>query len=105
MSRREWLLAGAASICGLAIAYVDTRPQLDDTGVIVAALTLLAAVAALIGRHRPWLWAILAGVWVPLLEITGGGRPEALVALVFAGLGAAAGNALASALGSTSVAS
>jgi hypothetical protein len=98
MSRRSWLLAVAVTLAGMAIAYVDTRPRFDDTGVIVAAVTLLAALAALLGRRRPWLWALLSGIWVPLLEISGGGQPESLVALVFAGLAAAAGYALAAAV-------
>lgn len=98
MSRRSWLLAVVVTLAGMAIAYVDTRPRFDDTGVIVAAVTLLSAVAALLGRRRPWLWALLSGLWVPLLEISGGGQPESLVALLFAGLGAAAGYALAAAV-------
>jgi uncharacterized membrane protein len=86
------LVAGALAIIGgLAIAYMDSRPGYDDTGVAAVLLISVAAVAAAIGGTRPWLWAILVGAWTPLIEIPGGGSTGSALALVFAGLGAAVG--------------
>jgi hypothetical protein len=75
----------------VAIAYLDSRPGYDDTGVTAVALIALAAVAAAIAGTRPWLWAILVGVWTPVLEIPAGGSTGSLLALAFAGAGAGVG--------------
>ena len=86
------LIAGAlALIGGLAIAYMDSRPGYDDTGVTAVLLISVAAIAAAIGGTRPWLWAILVGAWTPIIEIGSGGSTGSLLALVFAGAGAAVG--------------
>ena len=49
--------------------------------------------AGLSGRW-PWLWAMLIGAWVPVLEIGGRAGPASLAALLIAGVGAAGGYAL-----------
>ncbi len=43
---------------GLAIAWMDTRPNWDDTGITAGALLLTAGLAALAGV-LPWVAAIL----------------------------------------------
>jgi hypothetical protein len=85
------IATGVALAAGISIAAVDSRPGWDDTGLTVGALLVCAAVAAAIGGSRPWLWAILVGAWLPLLEVPASGSPDSLVALAFAGLGALAG--------------
>ena len=44
---------------GVAIAWVDTRPTWDDTGVTAGALLAASGIGAL-GGLRPWLAAALA---------------------------------------------
>ena len=83
---------------GAAIAYVDSRPTWDDTGITVGALVLSASISAAVAGRRPWLWALLVGVWTPLVEITASGQLASLVALGFAGAGALIGYAVARAL-------
>ena len=86
------LIAGAlAVIGGLAIANIDSRPGYDDTGVTAVLLISVAAIAAAIGGTRPWLWAVLVGAWTPIFEISSGGSTGSLLALAFAGAGAAVG--------------
>ena len=80
-----------AIAAGAGIAFVDSRPGFDDTGVTAAALLAAAALAAALAARRPWLWAVLVGAWVPVLEIPATGSPAPLVALAFSGVGAAAG--------------
>jgi hypothetical protein len=70
---------------------MDSRPGYDDTGVTAVLLISVTAVAAAIGGTRPWLWAILVGAWTPIIEISSGGSTGSLLALVFAGAGAAIG--------------
>jgi len=86
------MVAGALAITGgLAIAYMDSRPGYDDTGVTAVLLISVAAVAAAIGGTRPWLWAVLMGAWTPLIEISSTGSTGSVLALAFAGAGAAVG--------------
>jgi hypothetical protein len=83
-----------ALIIGIAIGWLDSRPGWDDTGVTAGLLVLGAALVAAIDGRRPWLWAILVGAPLPILEASaapGGVAPLALVALLFATIGATFG--------------
>jgi hypothetical protein len=92
---REPLLAVVAVGVGVAVAWVDSRPAWDDTGITaVSLLGASAAIAALSGR-RPLVWALLVGVWTPVLEIPASGDPAALLALGFAFAGSLIGWGLA----------
>jgi hypothetical protein len=62
----HWVLLGAAIALGVAIAWVDSRPHWDDTGITAGSLLLSAGLLGLIGPRRPWLWALGIGLWVPL---------------------------------------
>ncbi len=66
--RRFWsqaaLLVLAISI-GLAIAWIDSRPHWDDTGITAGSLLLSAGLLGLIGPRQPWLWALGIGIWIP----------------------------------------
>lgn len=78
---------------GLAIAYVDSRPNWDDTGITAMAVFVSCAVCGAVWPGRPWLWALAVGVWIPLLAIVTSGNFGSLIALVFAFAGAYAGMA------------
>lgn len=57
----------AASVAlGLAIAWVDSRPNWDDSGITAGALLLSSGLLGLIAPRRPWRWALALGVWIPL---------------------------------------
>ena len=97
MGRRDAVLALATTAIGLTIGYFDSQPTWDDTGITVALILLVSAMAAGFSRRRPWLWALLIGAWVPIFEITGRSGAASLLALLVAVVGAAAGYALAKA--------
>jgi hypothetical protein len=83
-------LAGALAY-GAFLAWMDSSPGWDDTGITVG-LVLLGAAA--FGAMRPsWAWAsaLAIGGWIPLVEIPGTGNAGALAALAFAFAGAYAG--------------
>jgi hypothetical protein len=83
----------AASAIGLGIAAVDSRPGFDATGVTVGLLVAAAAGFSAAARTRPWLWALLIGIWTPLLEVPAGGGPAPVAALAIAAAGALVGYA------------
>ena len=65
----ETLLLIAGAVLGGAIAYVDSRPTWDDTGITVLALFAAGAVLGLIRPKRAWKWGLAVGIWLPLVEI------------------------------------
>jgi hypothetical protein len=79
---------------GALIAYLDSRPGWDDTGVTALALLLSCGLLGAAGPRRTWAWALAVGLWVPALGITLSGNFGSLLALPFAFAGAYAGAAL-----------
>lgn len=78
----------AALAAGLVLAWIDTRPSFDDTGVLVA-LLIIAGVGVAILDGAPstgvaWLLGLLVGGPTPIVEVLNGGQAASLVALVFA---------------------
>ena len=88
---RSWALAAVALVAGLWLASIESRPGFDDTGVMVGLLLVVPAVVAAVAGRRPWLWALLVGGPIPLVEVASTGSMAPLAALVVAGLGAAIG--------------
>lgn len=80
---------------GVLIALADSSPGWDATGVTASALVLAGGTAAYLGHSRPSLWILLVGLPTPVIEIAGSGATGSLLALVFAGFGAAIGLAIA----------
>jgi hypothetical protein len=82
---------------GLGIAFIDSRPTWDDTGLTVFALLVSAGLFGLVQPGRPWLWALAIGIWIPLgavLRSHSIGSIMTLAVLVFPLAGAYAGMAL-----------
>lgn len=63
------ILLALAVVAGLFIAYVDSRPTWDDTGITAGAIVLSAGLLTLLGYRRPWLIALAVGLWLPIYEI------------------------------------
>ena len=85
---RQTLLLIVACGVGLMIAYIDSRPNWDDTAVTVFALCLFSALFAALEPRRPWLWALAVAGWNPLFGLARRGDPTLLVVLLFGLVGA-----------------
>jgi HAAS len=91
---RARLLLPLGLVLGLALAFVDSRPAWDDTGVSAFAVLACCGLLGLVEPARPTLWAAAVGVWFPLFALLEHRSLAASLALVFA-LGGAWGGRLA----------
>lgn len=93
MHDKKWLLVlvPLAILIGLGIAYLDSRPNWDDTAVLVAALLLVSALFGALFPRWPWLWALAIGAWIPLNAIVASQDFMMLIVLVFPFMGAYSG--------------
>ena len=80
MFDRFVLLAGI--MMGIAIAYVDSRPTWDDTGVTACALMVAGGVCGLVAPRRPWRYALAVGVWIAVFALSRSASAAALVMLI-----------------------
>lgn len=85
------ILLAVAVVSGLFIAYVDSRPSWDDTGITVGVILLTCGIIALAGYQRPWLLALAVGGWIPLYGILVTHNFGSIIALIIAFIGAYAG--------------
>jgi hypothetical protein len=91
ISIMQKVLLGVASAVGLFSLYVDTRPNWDDTGILAMGILLVCGLLALIGFQRPWLLALIVGIWIPLHGIFFTHNYGSIIALLIAFVGAYAG--------------
>jgi len=82
------LLLAFALALGPAIAWVDSRPNWDDTGITAGVVFLVAALFGAISPRRAWLWALAIGGWIPVLGIASHRNYGTLIALAPAFIGA-----------------
>jgi hypothetical protein len=77
-----------ALILGTLIAWVDSRPTWDDTGITAGVLLLLSAGFGAVRPRFAWLWALALGAWIPLVGIVIAHNFSSLLALGIALIGA-----------------
>jgi hypothetical protein len=92
MMQKILLVCALAS--GLLIAYVDSRPTWDDTGITVFALLVASGIIGMLVQRRPWLYALAVGLWIPLWGIIHTQNFSMLLVLLFPFAGVYAGWAL-----------
>lgn len=80
-----------AMLAGFGIAWIDARPNWDDSGIIAFTMLIVAGVFALVEPRRPWLWALAVGAWIPLHGILATNNWTMLVVLAFPFVGAYGG--------------
>jgi hypothetical protein len=62
------ILLTVAVLAGWFIAFVDSRPTWDDTGITAGMILLSSGLLTLLGYRRPWLIALAIGLWTPVYE-------------------------------------
>ncbi len=93
LRERSWmmplkLLVPLAIFAGLAIALVDSSPGWDDTGISAAAVFASCSLLGAVYPARPWVWALLVGLWIPALGVALHQNYESLMSLAVALAGA-----------------
>ena len=56
-------------LTGLLIAWIDSLPAWDDTGITAGMIVLTSALFGYLYPVRPWIWALTISIWVPLYAI------------------------------------
>jgi hypothetical protein len=74
-------------LLGLLLAFIDSRPDWDDTAILVFGILISGGVLEVLCQRRPWLLALLLGVWIPLWGILVSRNYASLLALAFAFMG------------------
>ena len=82
------LLLAIAVMLGLGLAYIDSLPTWDDTGILAGAILLACGLLVLLGFQHPWLVALVVGGWIPLRGILVNHNFGSILALLIAFAGA-----------------
>lgn len=95
LSVRPGLIAtlGVALALGATMAWIDTRPGFDDTGVIAGLVILSALACTALGRAPIVAVALIVGGAIPAAHLALGQGAASWIALLPALLGAGAGGA------------
>ena len=95
-AQRSWQralrLLPVALALGAGMAWIDSRPTWDDTGVSAMAVFVVSGTLGLFEPNRPWLWALVIGGWFPVISIATSGNWGAFAALAIGCIGAFAGS-------------
>ncbi|MEI7828271.1 MAG: hypothetical protein WCI31_00805 [Prolixibacteraceae bacterium] len=63
----KFIIVLAMSCCvGLFLAWMDSRPGWDDSGITAGLIVLSAALFGYLYPVRPWVWALTVSIWIPL---------------------------------------
>src|SRR5881275_3135899 len=84
----------AALILGALIAWVDSRPTWDDTGITAGVLLLVSAGFGALRPRFAWLWALALGAWIPIVGIVSTRNFGSILALGITFIGAYLGVAI-----------
>jgi hypothetical protein len=80
---KQKILLITAALFGLFVAYVDSRPTWNDTGITVFALLIGSGIIGLLADKRPWLFALAVGIWLPLWYIVTTHNLSMIIVLAF----------------------
>ncbi len=76
---------------GLLLAWIDTRPNWDDTGIEVGMILCSSICLGFAHPRNAWLWATLIGIWIPVADLYLHNNVGSSVSLIIAFAGAYGG--------------
>jgi hypothetical protein len=76
---------------GICIAWIDTSPGWDDTGITFFLLLISSLICGFTGKKKPWLIGLLLGIWIPIFNIISAHNYGSLIAIFPAFVGAFVG--------------
>jgi hypothetical protein len=88
---RFWIMLIVTITLALLLALVDTSPHWNDTGVTVGLLLMVSFVCGAIMPKYAWLWALIIGSLLFLLNVVHTGTYGSAGAIIFCFAGAYAG--------------
>ncbi len=71
-----------STLAGLGIAWVDSRPNWDDTGIAAGAILLCGIFFGYLAGRKPWLIALAVSIWTPVSGILFSQNFGSLIALI-----------------------
>jgi uncharacterized membrane protein YeaQ/YmgE (transglycosylase-associated protein family) len=81
-----------AIVLGVVIAWIDSSPNWDDTGISVFMVLVACLLCGYLAGQKPWLIALLVSIWIPLLSIITTQNYGSFMALIPGVIGAYAGH-------------
>ena len=92
LNDKFWSALIISSLLGLLIAWIDSRPNWDDSGITAAMIFCVSAFFGFFMKDRPWLWALSVGIWIPLSSTLFYMNYTTILALIFAFIGSYVGS-------------
>jgi hypothetical protein len=89
---KQVILFSIGAAAGILMAYVDSLPHWDDSGILAGGLLVISALLTLLGANPPWLVALAVGAWLPLRGIYATHDGRMLIVLLFPLVGAYLGS-------------
>jgi hypothetical protein len=86
-----WIVLILSTLAGMTIAWIDSQPGWDSTGITAVVLFVTAFAAGVLSPKRWWLWALTTGIWIPAAGLMRTGDVMMLLVLLFTFGGAFSG--------------
>lgn len=81
MKKTTIIILTLATIAGLVIAWIDSRPNWDDTGITVFMVFCASTLLGYLSPQKTWLIALAVSIWIPLYGILLSNNFGSLIAL------------------------
>jgi len=91
MKKTFYLSLFLSILAGLSIAYVDSQPDWDDTGITVLLILVSSLLFSYLANKRPWIIGLAISIWIPVWAIVSTHNYGGFLALVPGFVGAYAG--------------
>jgi len=91
MKKAFYIYLLLAIVDGLAIAYVDSQSNWDDTGVTVFLILIGTVIFSFLAERKPWLIGLAVSCWIPLWAVFSTHNYGAFLAFIPGFIGAYAG--------------